>query len=99
MKIGKIQGHGNMIQKEDFQAWLNVSLDLNAPKEVIPTRYGSLILDEAFSGRLYLKGLELEGKSSEKNFKFSYNFFRGDVNRDRERLSDPEQEAKMLAEI
>ncbi|PVH72999.1 hypothetical protein DL98DRAFT_576490 [Cadophora sp. DSE1049] len=99
VRIGKIRGHGLKIEKEDFENWIKVSIDLNRPSEVIQTTHGSLILDPNYGNKIFLKGLLLEGKSSGKPFKFGYNLLEGDVNRDRERLIDPAEEAKVLAEI
>ncbi len=99
VRIGKIRGHGDTIAKEDFMKWIEVSLDLNRPSKMIQTEHGSLILDQDFRGRMYLKGLLLEGISSEKPFRFGYNLLKGEVNRYRERLLNPVQEAKVLAQI
>lgn len=99
VRIGKIRGHGLKIEREDFENWIKVSIDLNRPSNLIQTARGSLILDPNYGNKIFLKGLLLEGKSSEKPFKFGYNLLEGDVNRDRERLVDPAEEAKVLAEI
>lgn len=99
VKIGKIRGIGSKIKKADFLKWIDVSLDLNRPSKIIATPYGSLIMDDAFRGRVYLKGLLLENFSTEKPFRFGYNFFTGTVNRDRERLANSEEEARVLAQI
>jgi hypothetical protein len=99
VKIGLIRGIGKKINKDDFLNWVKVSLDLDPPSDMILTRNGCLILDKKFGGNLYLKGLLLEGKTTEKPFRFGYNLFQGYVNRDRERLSRPAEEAKVLAEI
>ncbi|MAD82217.1 MAG: hypothetical protein CL912_04580 [Deltaproteobacteria bacterium] len=99
VRIGKIRGHGLKIEREDFENRIKVSIDLNRPSNLIQTARGSLILDPNYCNKIFLKGLLLEGKSSEKPFKFGYNLLEGDVNRDRERLIDPAEEAKVLAEI
>lgn len=100
VKIGqKFRGLGTMIEEEDFQKWIEVSIDLNQPSKIIETRHGTLILDDAFRGRIYLKGLLLEGENSSRGFSYGYNFKYGQVNRDRERLTDPNQEAATLVEI
>lgn len=98
VKIGRVQGRGNKIERADFLRWIKVSLDLDRPSKIIHTRYGSLILDDQFKGRIYLKSLLLEGESPIP-FKFCYNFYKGEVNRDRQRLSNPREEAKTLAKI
>jgi hypothetical protein len=101
VKIGRFNAKsgGEKIAKDDFLRWVNVSLDLDNPAKMIQTPYGSLILDEKFKGRIYLKGLLLEGNTSSKDFRFGYNFLRGDVNRDRQRLTDSKSEADMLTKI
>jgi hypothetical protein len=43
--------------------------------------------------------LLLETTSSAKRFKFGYDLIEGAVNRDRQRLSNPGEEAKILAKI
>ena len=98
VKIGRVLGRGERVDRADFLRWMKISLDLDRPSTIIRTRYGSLILDDQFKGRIYLKGLLLEGESTNP-FKFCYNFYRGEVNRDRERLSSPTDEAKTLARI
>jgi hypothetical protein len=98
VKIGRIQGRGLKVERADFLRWIKVSLDLDRPSTMIRTSHGSLILDDQFKGRIYLKGLLLEGEPTIP-FKFSYNFYRGEVNRDRQRMSSPGEEAKTLAKI
>lgn len=98
VKIGRVQGRGDKVEKEDFLKWIKVSLDLDRPSKIIHTRHGSLILEDGFRGRIYLKGLLLEGESAAP-FKFCYNFRTGHVNRDRQRLSSPREEARTLAGI
>jgi hypothetical protein len=84
---------------EDFLEWIKVSLDLHRPSKMLRTRDGNLILDEKFSGKIYLKGLLMDDASSAKPFKYGYNFFHGEVNRDRERLRNSKEEARMLGRI
>lgn len=98
VRIGVVHGQGKRVEKADFLRWIKVSLDLDSPSNVITTPYGSLILDERFKGRIYLKGLYLEAEPA-MPFKFCYNFYRGEVNRDRERFSNTKEEAKTLAKI
>jgi hypothetical protein len=98
VRIGLFQGQGRRVEKAEFLLWNKVSLDLDRPSNIISTTHGSVILDERFKGRIYLKGLILEGEGG-MPFKYCYNFYRGEVNRDRERLIYPKQEANTLAEI
>jgi hypothetical protein len=98
VKIGRVNKIGERVAQEDFLKWLSISLDLNPPSEMIQTPNGSLILDEEFGGRLYLKSLLLKENNTGKKLKFGYNLFRGNVDRDRKRLPTGE-EAWDLAEI
>jgi hypothetical protein len=98
VKVGRIQGRGERVGRADFLRWIKVSLDLDCPSKVIRTHHGSLILDKQFEGRIYLKGLLLEGEPATP-YKFCYDLFSGEVNRDRQRLSNPREEAKTLAKI
>jgi hypothetical protein len=98
VRIGVVHGKGRKVEKAEFLLWIKVSLDLDSPSNHITTPYGSLILDERFQGRIYLKSLFLKAKPA-KPFKFCYNFFRGEVDRDRQRLSNWEEEAGILAKI
>ena len=98
VKIGRILGKGDKVAREDFLKWIKVSLDLDRPSKVISTHHGRLILDNQFKGRIYLKGLLLENEPATP-FKFCYDFYQGEVNRDRERLSNERQEAKTLSKI
>jgi hypothetical protein len=98
VKIGRVQGRGDRIERDDFLRWIKISLDLDRPSKIIRTRHGSLILDDEFRGRIYLKSLLLEGESATP-FKFCYNFYTGQINRDRQRLSSPREEARTLAKI
>ncbi|KAH8881903.1 hypothetical protein GQ53DRAFT_734671 [Thozetella sp. PMI_491] len=77
------------VTKEDFDTWAAVSLDLSgpAPDKIIRTEHGDLILDTAFANQVG------------KDYVFGYNFVEGDINRDRQRLSHPAQEAAMIAKI
>ncbi|KAL1983482.1 hypothetical protein VTN96DRAFT_10303 [Rasamsonia emersonii] len=85
-------GTAREVQVDEFQRWLDIIFDVRRPSDpasVIETDHGDLILDPAFSGKLYLKGLLLpNANQAAKNFIQGYNFFYGKVNRDRQRLTD-----------
>lgn len=98
VKIGLVQGQGKKIEKSEFLEWIKVSLELDRPSKVIDTSHGSLILDERFKGTIYLKGLLLENEDI-LPYRFGYNFRTGEVNRDRQKLSNPRQEGRILARI
>ncbi|KIX03818.1 uncharacterized protein Z518_07371 [Rhinocladiella mackenziei CBS 650.93] len=103
VRIGKGRGDdGTKLLEKDFRSWMEVSIDLNPPKstKIIRTDYGDLILDSRFAGHIYLKGLRIPGHgSSDRDYVFGYNFIRGSINRDRQRLANPLEEAELLAQI
>jgi hypothetical protein len=103
VKISKGRGdHGMKISEADFRSWLDVAIDIEGPQEtgIVQTDHGDLILDKQFSGRIYLKGLRVPGLGPDgRGYIFGYNFVRGRINRDRERLVDRSEEAEMLAMI
>jgi hypothetical protein len=75
-----------------------VSLDLSNPVDIITTQFGSLLLDDTLKGKVYLKGLLLEGESV-KPYKYGYNFFSSTTGRDRRRLTNSAEEARIVAKI
>lgn len=90
------------ISEADFRSWLKVTIDIEGPQsaDVVQTNHGDLILDKQFSGRIYLKGLRVPGLGPDgTGYIFGYNFARGQINRDRERLVSQSEEAEMLAMI
>ncbi|KAH8589310.1 hypothetical protein B0O99DRAFT_676727 [Bisporella sp. PMI_857] len=98
VRIGCIHGcsGGNRVQEDQFKAWLTASIDLVQPSAVIETFYGQIILDPSFRNKIFLKGLLLE---TSRNHQYGYNFFEGHVNRDRQRMTNTEEEALLLAQI
>lgn len=63
--IGKGRGDLQMrIELHEFLEWLEVTVDINAPCDVVKTQYGDLILDRKFTGKMYLKGLFLANAST-----------------------------------
>ncbi|KIW70371.1 hypothetical protein PV04_02645 [Phialophora macrospora] len=112
VKIGKSKEdkHGvepkkSGISEETFRSWLTVSLDLDPPDaaQVIRTPSGDLIFDSRYRGRVYLKSLLVsefgDRRSGGKNYRFGYNFNSGKINRDRQSVVNPHEEARMLAKI
>jgi hypothetical protein len=100
VRIGSFDsGKGNKVTMEEFREWIEVSLDLHRPSNVIETGVGSVIFDKNFSGKIFLKGLHLENYQSSKLFKYGYNFAKGSVGRDREKTANAQQEAHDLAAI
>jgi hypothetical protein len=94
---------GREVSEADFRKWIKVTLDItrpNDPNDIIETPHGDLILDKSFAGKMYLKGLLLpNGGSSITTQQAGYNLFQGHTNRDRERLKNEHEEAKMLMHI
>jgi hypothetical protein len=93
---------GKGVEIDEFLSWVSAVLDLEGPPstDIVSTDKGQLILDKAFSGRLYLKGLLLSDTSTRrKPFNFGYNFLEGRVDRDRKQLRDAADEADTLAGI
>jgi hypothetical protein len=103
VKISKGRGdRGRRISEADFCSWLDVAIDIEGPQsaDIVQTDHGDLILDKQFSGRIYLKGLRVPGHGPDgREYIFGYNFVRGRINRDRERLMNRLEEAEMLAMI
>ena len=99
VKIGNVHGKSKKITEKDFLSWKQVSVGLDSPSRMIETPHGCLILDDDFKNKIYLKGLLLPRKNERASFKFGYNFLKGIVNRDRERLANPKQEGKCLTKI
>lgn len=100
VKIGKVYGaQGIPIEWNTFQEWIKICLPISLPKAVTKTDHGDLILDPAFAGRLYIKGLYVDGSACFRTFKFAYNLYEGEMNRDRQSLLDPNKEASMFARI
>ncbi|EXJ59497.1 uncharacterized protein A1O5_12122 [Cladophialophora psammophila CBS 110553] len=107
VKIGKSRDRegAQKVTEQDFREWMKVSIDLDPPAEnkIVRTWLGDLILDPRFRGRIYLHGLlvaEFTGHApGGKDYRFGYNFHRGSINRDRQRMADDHEEAETLASI
>ncbi|KAK0704306.1 hypothetical protein B0H67DRAFT_591072 [Lasiosphaeris hirsuta] len=103
VRISKARGdEGRKVMADAFSDWEAVTLDLKGPRKdgIIRTAVGDLILDPAFAGRVYLKGLCVgRGGPEGKPYTLCYNFAQGYINRDRERLTDINHEASTLAAI
>ncbi|KAN0098386.1 hypothetical protein V8E51_014049 [Hyaloscypha variabilis] len=100
VKVGKVySSKGSEIGFSMFKDWIKVSFALNRPKQVFKTANGDLVMDQDFSGKMYLKGLFLKRKSGTRTLKFGYNFYEGEVNRDRQQMSDSRKEAATFAKI
>jgi len=97
--VGPAKGpNGRPVTMDIFRSWIGVSMDLDRPSEIIETRpYGSIILDERFAGKIYLKSLHLENIEPSKPYKHAYDFSVGVTNRDRGSMLSQRQEAKYVA--
>ncbi|CAI0650363.1 unnamed protein product [Colletotrichum noveboracense] len=92
----------DIITQAQFWRWTEVSIDLHCPslENIILTSWGDLLLDPAFAGRIYLKGLQVSSiNSGGQKYTFGYDFVSGIINRDRERIMDQTKEAGMIAKI
>lgn len=86
---------------EEFRDWMKVTFDLNCPSAIVHTLCGDLILDKAYAGHLYVKGIRVPLMGFEtQRFHFGYNLT-GSLysNRDRQRGTDQEKVAEMVASI
>jgi len=100
VKIGKVySSKGREIEFDGFKNWMKVPFNLYRPSRVLKTANGDLVMDKDFSGRMYLKGLFLSCNHGTRTLKFGYNFYQGDVNRDRQHMSDLRIQASTLALI
>jgi hypothetical protein len=98
--IGKVHGSaGKSIEHSIFRDWIKVSFALEHPPAVIKTTYGDLVMDTTFGGKMYLKGLYLGNSHTGKELKFCYNLYDGTTTRDRGRLTNEAEEARVLADI
>ncbi|KAI9712720.1 MAG: hypothetical protein M1820_001341 [Bogoriella megaspora] len=87
------------IPRQDFEKWLEYSLDIDPPSRQIRTPYGSLILSPAYGNKIYLRGLRLPESGQDRHpFHYGYNFWEGTTGRDRSRL-DKTEEARTCIEI
>ncbi|PYH97839.1 hypothetical protein BO71DRAFT_426712 [Aspergillus ellipticus CBS 707.79] len=80
-----------------------MSLDLGRPHDaaqIVETDHGDLILGPEFKGKMYLKGLLLPNSGSGAwQYRHGYNLLQGHTNRDRQRLTDQDEEARIIAKI
>jgi len=100
IKIGNVHGStGKSIDASVFRDWIKVSVALEHPQAFIKTAYGDLVMDKAFGGRMYLKGLYLGNSHTVKELKFCYNLYKDTTTQDRGRLTSEIEESKVLANI
>ncbi|KAI8187922.1 putative modification methylase, partial [Colletotrichum sp. SAR 10_75] len=68
--------------------------------KIIRTEHGDLLLGPPFAGRIYLKGLRVSEHGSDgANYSYGYDFASGRINRDRERMMNQREEARIVANI
>jgi hypothetical protein len=100
VKMGNVYGkEARPITEAEVMEWLKVCLHFDRPKESIHAEFGTLILQEEFKGKIYLKGLLLEKMSNSKKIRYGYDFSQGHIGRDRKGMDDPEQLGYLLAKI
>jgi hypothetical protein len=96
----RISSSKSILTREEVKSWLEFSLQLDPPTEIIETEKGSLILDPNFRNKMFLKGILLEDtRATKTNFQFGYNLSQGQVNRDRQQLTDIHEQGRFLAKI
>lgn len=84
----------------EFQRWLEVTIDINPPTEIVRTESGDLILDEKHKNKAYLRGLLLPQSSiTGKTCHYGYNFLRGQTDRDRSNIVNAWEEASRITNI
>lgn len=87
------------VTEDDFNEWIEVSTDLVPPclgSIIEGGSYGQIFLDEEFRGKIYLKGLRIDGGEE---YIFGYNFAAARTGRDRELLTSPRRVAMMVASM
>ena len=96
------------VKLAEFREWLKLCLDLQSLSDVIKIGQGRIILDPAYSGRIYLKGLLLQNYppikipvetptgALVKQFKYGYNLSKGEADRDRRNLVNSGEERALL---
>ena len=87
------------MDESDFKKWMRVFLPFDDPREMVRATAGDLIFDKSLAGRTYLKGLYLGGSASSKTIRHAYNFYNGQINRDRHKMNKPKEEAGIIAAI
>ncbi|KAF4835438.1 putative modification methylase [Colletotrichum siamense] len=90
------------IKEQQFWDWSLVAIDLHcpSPEKILRTEHGDLLIGPPFAGRIYLKGLRVPGQGlSSATYSYGYDFANGRINRDRERMMNQMEEAKIVASI
>ncbi|KAF2803634.1 uncharacterized protein BDZ99DRAFT_168163 [Mytilinidion resinicola] len=99
-RINQRKKKSDKIRLADFKRWLEVSIDIAPPTNIVRTREGDLILNREYKNKTYLKGLLLPNSSvSGKPLKYGYNFREGDTSRDRTSMAYADDEAFIIAKI
>ncbi|KAL3292404.1 C-5 cytosine methyltransferase [Colletotrichum asianum] len=101
VRISTLKDH-EIITEKQFWDWTSVSIDLHcpSPEKIIRTERGDLLLGPPFAGRIYLKGLRVSEHGSDgANYSYGYDFASGRINRDRERMMNQKEEARIVANI
>jgi len=91
---------GKRLNIIDFKKWITVTLDINAPKDIIRTIHGDLIRDPEYQARMYLRGLLLpRGGTQRQQYVYGYNFVKGNTSADRDALSGATEESEGIIAI
>ncbi|KAL5364285.1 hypothetical protein BJX96DRAFT_157091 [Aspergillus floccosus] len=92
-----------VVGPEEFERWLDVTMDIRGftyPASIIETKHGDILLDPKHEGRVYVKGVLYPPASLEGTpYKVGYNFLEGRISRDRRRLMNNLEEAKLVTRL
>jgi hypothetical protein len=96
--VGKVpRSKGIRVETPRVENWFEAALDLDPPDDIVRTETGDLLLGVQLKQTIFIKGLRSPALAE--NLKYGYNFLTGKVNRDRQRLASPREEAVALARI
>ncbi|KAI8263425.1 putative modification methylase [Colletotrichum sp. SAR11_239] len=101
VRIATSKGYES-IKEQQFWNWSSVAIDLHcpSPEKIIRTGHGDLLIGPPFAGRIYLKGLRVSGQGpNSARYSYGYDFANGRINRDRERMMNQMEEARIVASI
>ncbi|KAJ5608647.1 hypothetical protein N7528_009214 [Penicillium herquei] len=83
----------------DFWTWMQITIDINPPPGLIRTLAGDLIVDEAYKGKIYVKGIRYEVcDGHDEGLMIGYNLGTGFINRER-RIAICGVSQRVIAEI
>lgn len=89
------------IPDQTLKEWLDICLIFTELEgQVVRIEHGNLLLGEKHTGKIYLKDMLLPKMSATGfGFHYGYNLFEGMTDRDRKKMSSPEEEAVAIHHI